>query len=67
MHIMASEAGRNKTAILAVSLAVMNAGWMLPQITSGFLKARLGYTGLFIIPLLPMPRAEGSAGNEVTT
>jgi MFS transporter, PAT family, beta-lactamase induction signal transducer AmpG len=70
MHIMATESGRNKTAILAVSLAVMNVGWMGPGMVSGFVQAEIGYYGLFllssfigliallVIPFLPMPQAE---------
>jgi len=70
MHIMATESGRNKTAILAVSLAVMNVGWMGPGMVSGYVQAALGYPGLFVvssivglvaillIPYLPMPKIE---------
>jgi PAT family beta-lactamase induction signal transducer AmpG len=70
MHIMATESGRNKTAILAVSMAIMNVGWTLPSMTSGFVQGWIGYTGCFIvsstvgmtalcvIPFLPMPKAE---------
>lgn len=70
MHIMATEAGRNKTTILAISLAVMNVGWYLPGMLSGHVQAAIGYTGCFlvsstvgltallVIPFLPMPKAE---------
>lgn len=70
MHIMATESGRNKTAILAVSLAFMNVGWMGPGMVSGFVQHALGYPGLFmvssfiglvaiaLIPFLPMPSVE---------
>ena len=72
MHIMATEAGKNKTAILAVSLAIMNVGWLGPGMMSGFIQAELGYTGLFllssfvglvvlvIIPFLPMPQTQAA-------
>ena len=72
MHIMATESGRNKTSILAVSFAVMNLGWLVPGMMSGFVQAAIGYPGLFLvsstvglsalllIPHLPMPQAEGS-------
>ena len=70
MHIMATEAGRNKTSILAISFAIMNVGWFLPGMVSGFVQAAIGYVGLFaiscvaggiilfIIPHLPMPSTE---------
>lgn len=70
IHIMATESGRNKTSILAVSLAIMNLGWIVPGMMSGFVQAAFGYTGLFLIstivgfivliliPLLPMPKGE---------
>lgn len=70
MHIMATESGRNKTSILAVSFAVMNVGWIIPGMLSGFVQAAIGYPGLFIvsstigltaialIPRLPMPKIE---------
>lgn len=70
MHILATESGRNKTSILAISFAIMNVGWFLPGMLSGFLQAAVGYTGLFLlsslvgllallfIPRLPMPMAE---------
>jgi MFS transporter, PAT family, beta-lactamase induction signal transducer AmpG len=70
MHIMATESGRNKTSILAISFAIMNAGWFLPAMLSGFVQTAFGYTGLFalscvaglgiifIIPWLPMPKQE---------
>jgi len=70
MHIMATECGKNKTSILAISFALMNVGWTLPSMMSGFVQARLGYIGLFIvsstvgltallvIPFLPMPNVE---------
>jgi PAT family beta-lactamase induction signal transducer AmpG len=74
MHIMATESGRNKTAILAVSLAIMNVGWMGPGMLSGFVQAEIGYAGLFLIssfvglialfliPFLPMPQIEKNSG-----
>jgi PAT family beta-lactamase induction signal transducer AmpG len=70
MHIMATESGRNKTTILAISIAVMNLGWIIPGMLSGFVQGAIGYPGLFIvssivglsalaiIPNLPMPKAE---------
>jgi PAT family beta-lactamase induction signal transducer AmpG len=70
MHIMATEAGRNKTTILAISLAFMNLGGIVPGMTSGFVQSAIGYTGcfiisstvglsvLFILPFLPMPKVE---------
>lgn len=70
MHILATESGRNKTSILAISFAIMNVGWFLPGMLSGFLQAAVGYTGLFLlsslvgllalffIPKLPMPISE---------
>jgi PAT family beta-lactamase induction signal transducer AmpG len=70
MHIMATEAGRNKTSILAISFALMNIGWSLPGMMSGFVQAQVGYPGVFIasstvgmtalllIPFLPMPEVE---------
>lgn len=73
MHIMATEAGRNKTSILAISFALMNAGWHLPGMLSGFVQAAVGYVGLFtiscmagwiilfIIPRLPEPLSESQA------
>jgi MFS transporter, PAT family, beta-lactamase induction signal transducer AmpG len=72
MHIMATESGRNKTSILAVSFALMNAGMTIPAMMSGFVQAGIGYPGLFVVsstvgllalllvPYLPMPRAERS-------
>lgn len=70
MHIMATESGRNKTSILAVSFALMNVGMTIPAMLSGFVQAAIGYPGLFLVsstvgllalllvPHLPMPRAE---------
>jgi len=70
MHIMATESGRNKTSILAISFAFMNIGFFLPAMMSGFVQSAIGYTGVFVlsvalgllvllvIPLLPMPQAE---------
>ena len=70
MHIMATECGKNKTSILAISFALMNVGWTVPSMMSGFVQSRLGYTGVFlvsstvgltallIIPFLPMPQVE---------
>jgi len=70
MHIMATESGRNKTSILAVSFALMNLGWYVPGMLSGFIQGVVGYTGLFVvssivglaaiflIPWLPMPKSE---------
>jgi len=70
MHIMATECGKNKTSILAISFALMNVGWIVPSMMSGFVQAKLGYTGVFIvsstvgltalliIPFLPMPKVE---------
>lgn len=70
MHIMATESGRNKTSILAISFALMNVGFLLPGMMSGFVQAQIGYVGLFIasstigllvlflIPVLPMAQTE---------
>jgi len=70
MHIMATESGRNKTSILAVSFALMNVGMTVPAMLSGFVQAAIGYPGLFLVsstvgllalllvPHLPMPHAE---------
>ncbi len=70
MHIMATQAGRNKTSILAISFAIMNVGWILPSMMSGFVQAQFGYVNLFIIsstlglvvlfiiPYLPMPKED---------
>ncbi|MFA5687783.1 MAG: hypothetical protein WC959_01315 [Kiritimatiellales bacterium] len=70
MHITATESGRNKTSILAISFALMNAGWYLPGMLSGFVQAKVGYVGvftisclagwivLFIIPHVPEPLSE---------
>ena len=67
MHISATLAGRNKTAILAISFALMNIGWMIPGMLSGYVQAAIGYTGVFlvsgtvglvalcIIPFIPLP------------
>jgi PAT family beta-lactamase induction signal transducer AmpG len=69
MHITATESGRNKTAVLAISFALMNLGWVVPGMLSGFVQAAIGYTGVFlvsstvglfalaIIPFLPMPKS----------
>jgi len=74
MHIMATECGKNKTSILAISFALMNVGWTIPMMMSGFVQAKLGYTGVFIvsstvgltallvIPFLPMPEVEKKEG-----
>jgi|GEM_PF-1324026 len=68
MHIMATESGRNKTSILAISFALMNLGLVVPGMISGFVQGAIGYVGLFlastligllvllVIPLLPMPQ-----------
>lgn len=73
MHIMATESGMNKTSILAISFALMNLGWTIPTMMSGFVQGWLGYPGLFIvsstvgltvlvvIPFLPMPKVEATA------
>lgn len=70
LHIMATESGRNKTSVLAVSFALMNVGMTIPAMLSGFVQAAIGYPGLFLVsstvgllalllvPHLPMPRAE---------
>lgn len=70
MHIMATESGRNKTSILAISFALMNVGFFLPAMLSGFVQAAIGYVGVFVlsvvlgllvllvIPSLPMPKSE---------
>lgn len=70
MHITATESGRNKTSNLAISFALMNVGWTLPGMMSGYVQAGIGYTGLFLIssfvglgvllliPFLPMPKSE---------
>lgn len=49
MHIKATEAGRNKTSILAISFALMGLGWVIPGMLSGFVQAAAGYTGVFLI------------------
>jgi cellobiose-specific phosphotransferase system component IIC len=48
----------------------MNVGWTVPCMMSGFVQAKIGYTGVFIvsstvgltalliIPFLPMPKVE---------
>lgn len=76
MHITATDAGRNKTSILAISFALMNVGWYVPGMMSGFVQAAIGYTGLFIvsstvgllalllIPLLPMPKKEKNENTD---
>jgi MFS transporter, PAT family, beta-lactamase induction signal transducer AmpG len=78
MHITATESGRNKTSILAVSFAIMNVGWYLPGMLSGFVQSSVGYTGLFIlsstvglaaltlIPFLPMPSGEATGDERKT-
>lgn len=70
MHITATFSGRNKTSILAISLCIMNLGFSIPMMLSGFVQASLGYVwtfilssviGLFaiiIIPLLPLPQTD---------
>lgn len=70
MHAMATQSGRNKTSILAISFAVMNVGWFLPGMLSGFVQHLMGYTGMFVlsatiglfavalIPFLRMPMNE---------
>lgn len=70
MHIMATESGRNKTSILALSLAFMNVGFFLPAMLSGFVQGAFGYVGvfflssilgllvLFVIRTLPLPKSE---------
>jgi PAT family beta-lactamase induction signal transducer AmpG len=76
MHIMATESGRNKTSILAMSLVIMNFGWFLPGMLSGVVQAYVGYVGTFIIsstvglvvllliPHLPMPSVESTFINK---
>jgi PAT family beta-lactamase induction signal transducer AmpG len=73
MHIMATESGRNKTSILAISFALMNVGFFLPGMLSGIAHQMVGYTGVFLIsstvglaalgliPFVPMPKAETGA------
>lgn len=70
MHITATLSGRNKTAVLAISFAIMNLGWVLPGMLSGFVQAAIGYIGVFlvsgtvglaalvIIPFLNLPEEE---------
>ncbi|MBE2202936.1 MAG: hypothetical protein IAE94_01155 [Chthoniobacterales bacterium] len=75
--VMASESGRNKTSILAVSTALQSVSFYLPMMLSGPLHSLVGYTGVFLasvlgglpavflIPHLPMPRSEcGEASGE---
>lgn len=70
MHITATFAGRNKTSILAISMCIMNLGFSIPMVLSGFVQAQIGYAytfvlssvigllAIFIIPLLPMPKLD---------
>lgn len=70
MFVMASEAGRNKTSILAVSNALQYVSFFLPMMLSGTVQSLVGYVGVFvlsvvgglpavfIIPYLPMPQCE---------
>lgn len=72
MHIMATESGRNKTSILAISQAFMNIGFFLPAMLSGYVQGAIGYSGVFflgsvlglavlvVIPTLPLPKSERS-------
>ncbi|MGE4489469.1 MAG: hypothetical protein AB7E95_08000 [Kiritimatiellales bacterium] len=67
MHISATLSGRNKTSILAISMCIMNIGFSIPMMISGFVQATIGYVGTFlisslvgllaiiIIPFLPIP------------
>ena len=52
LHITATNAGRNKTSILAVSLALMGLGLAIPGMLSGFVQAAVGYTGVFLVSAL---------------
>lgn len=70
MFVMASESGRNKTSILAVSNALQYVSFFVPMMFSGALQSLVGYTGvfvlsvlgglpvIFIIPRLPLPQCE---------
>jgi PAT family beta-lactamase induction signal transducer AmpG len=70
IFVMASESGRNKTSILAVSSALQYVGYFLPMMLSGAVQSLVGYVGVFItsvvmglpavfiIPHLPMPLCE---------
>lgn len=70
MFVMASESGRNKTSILAVSNALQYVSFFLPMMFSGAVQSQVGYVGVFIlsvvgglpavflIPHLPMPQCE---------
>ncbi|MFI4911925.1 MAG: hypothetical protein ACIAQZ_09695 [Sedimentisphaeraceae bacterium JB056] len=49
MHITATLAGRNKTSILAISLCVMNLGFSIPMMASGFVQGEIGYINTFIL------------------
>jgi PAT family beta-lactamase induction signal transducer AmpG len=49
MHIKATESGRNKTSILAISFALMGLGWTIPGMLSGYVQESIGYTGVFLI------------------
>jgi PAT family beta-lactamase induction signal transducer AmpG len=68
--VMASQSGRNKTSILAISSALQYIGFFIPMMMSGAVQARIGYVGVFalavvaglpavfVIPRLPLPRSE---------
>lgn len=68
--VMASESGRNKTSVLAVSSALQAVGFYVPMMLSGAIQSAVGYVGvfalsvagglpaLFLIPRLPLPRVE---------
>jgi PAT family beta-lactamase induction signal transducer AmpG len=49
MHIKATESGRNKTSILAISFALMGLGWTIPGMLSGFVQGAIGYPGVFLV------------------
>jgi PAT family beta-lactamase induction signal transducer AmpG len=49
MHITATMAGRNKTSILAISLCIMNLGFSIPMMASGYVQAEIGYVNTFIL------------------
>lgn len=49
MHITATYAGHNKTSILAISMCIMNLGFSIPMMASGYIQSSIGYTWTFLI------------------
>ncbi len=49
MHITATLAGHNKTSILAISMCIMNLGFSIPMMASGYIQAAIGYTWTFLL------------------